>query len=232
MASQVTEEYLETIYNLGMEGETVIGARLADKFGVSRPTVTETIHRLVANGFAVQNADKSIELTARGREVTENVLRRHRLAERMLFDLLGMDWIQAHEQAHGIEHGMTEELARQISSRLGNPLTCPHGNPIPGNASSGFTFLRERAAFRLSDADPGEEVEVVLVSEVVEDESAVLRQVGEVGLHPRARLVVTESSSSTGVTFDVNGSSRTIPYALASKLWVTRELTSREDDTH
>jgi DtxR family transcriptional regulator, Mn-dependent transcriptional regulator len=222
MASPVAEEYLETIYNMGMEGESVIGARLAEKFGVSRPTVTETVRRLVANGYASQNKDKSIELTPLGREVTENVLRRHRLAERMLFDLLGMDWIQAHEQAHTIEHSMTEDMAKQISVKLGHPLTCPHGNPIPGNAVSGLAFLKEREAFRLSEARVGDLVEVVLVSEVVEDESKVLRQVGEVGIHPRAQLTIVESSIEGDILFQLNGEFRSVPRDLGTKLWVRR----------
>jgi DtxR family Mn-dependent transcriptional regulator len=140
----------------------------------------------------------------------------------MLFDLLGMDWIQAHEQAHSIEHGMTEELAQQISEKLGHPLTCPHGNPIPGNATSGLAFLREREAFRLADAQPGEPLELVLVSEVVEDESKVLRQVGDVGLHPRAQLTVLEANPETGVAIQVKDVTRTVPFDLATKLWVTR----------
>jgi DtxR family Mn-dependent transcriptional regulator len=221
MASAVAEEYLETIYNLEMEGETVISARLADKFNVSRPTVTETVRRLVTNGYAVLNEDKTIGLTPLGREVTENVLRRHRLAERMLFELLGMDWIEAHEQAHTIEHGMTDELAARISERLGHPLTCPHGNPIPGNASSGLAFLKERQAFRLTDARVGDVVDVVLISEVVEDESRVLREVGEVGLHPRARLTILPGGANGEVRFEVKDEERSLRGDLASKLWVS-----------
>src|SRR5947209_20355980 len=107
MASAVTEEYLETIYNMTMEGEPVIGARLADKFSVSRATVTETIRRLVSDGYAVQHEDKSVALTPKGQVLTEQVLRRHRLAERLLFDLVGLDWIAAHEEAQGLDHGMS-----------------------------------------------------------------------------------------------------------------------------
>jgi DtxR family Mn-dependent transcriptional regulator len=228
MASAVTEEYLEAIYNMTMEGDPVIGARLAEKFGVSRPTVTETVKRLVADGYAVQREDKSIELTPRGRELTEGVLRRHRLAERLLFDLLGMDWISAHEQAHTLEHGMTEELARTISERLGHPLTCPHGNPIPGNASSGMTFLREQRAFRLAHANVGETVRVVLISEVVEDESAVLRSLNDTEIHPRALLTIEDSIPERGVTLRVKGETRSIPYDLATKIWVAAGEASAE----
>ncbi|MGH2411935.1 MAG: metal-dependent transcriptional regulator, partial [Chloroflexota bacterium] len=189
-----------------MEGDPVIGARLADKFGVARATVTETVKRLVTDGYAVQSADKSLALTPAGRELTEQVLRRHRLAERMLFDLLGMDWIAAHEQAHTLEHGMTEELAQRISDRLDHPLTCPHGNPIPGNASSGMAFLREQHAFRLSQAEPDQRVRVVLISEVVEDETELLRRVGATSIHPRARLLVLTDEPE--VTFEISGHTR------------------------
>lgn len=222
MASAVTEEYLEAIYNMTMEGDAVIGARLADKFGVSRPTVTETVKRLVAERLVIQCADKSLTLTAAGRRLTEDVLRRHRLAERMLFDLLGMDWIEAHEQAHTLEHGMTGELAARISERLGHPATCPHGNPIPGNTTSGIAFLREHAAFRLTEAKPGQPVRVVLISEVVEDESAVLRQVGEAGIHPRARLV-PHALDAEHCVVDRDGVRHTLPRALATKIWVRAE---------
>jgi DtxR family Mn-dependent transcriptional regulator len=220
VASPVAEEYLETIYNMTMEGDPVIGARLADKFQVSRATVTETIKRLVADGYAQQREDKSVILTSEGRVLTEGVLRRHRLAERLLFDLLGMDWIAAHEQAHTLEHAMSEELAQRISEQLGHPLTCPHGNPIPGNASSGTTFLQEQGAFRLSEAREGQHVRVVLISEVVEDESEVLRRLGDKKIHPQARLTVLQTDSAPGVEFEIGGQSRSVPRDLASKIWV------------
>lgn len=220
MASPVAEEYLEAIYNMTMEGDPVIGARLADKFGVARATVTETIRRLAGDGYVTQAPDKSIALTPEGQRLTEQVLRRHRLAERLLFDLLGMDWISAHEQAHTLEHGMSEELAQHISDRLGRPLTCPHGNPIPGNTSSGMTYLREQHAFRLSDAGVGQAVRVVLISEVVEDESEVLRRLADKNIHPRAHLTVLEPESPREVSFAVGGAHRSVPIDLAAKIWV------------
>ena len=152
MATPVAEAYLETIYNMTMEGEPVIGARLADRFSVSRATATETIKRLVADGYAVQHPDKSVALTPAGQDITEQALRRHRLTERLLFDVLGMDWISAHEQAHALEHWISDEVEQRISALLGHPATCPHGNPIPGNASSGWAFLKEQDAIRLADA--------------------------------------------------------------------------------
>jgi DtxR family transcriptional regulator, Mn-dependent transcriptional regulator len=224
MVSQVTEEYLETIYNMTMEGEQVIAARLADKFHVSRPTVSETLKRLTSEGYVVQDADRSLTLTPTGRTLTEQALRRHRLAERLLFDVLGMDWISAHEQAHALEHWISPEVEQRISTLLGNPATCPHGNPIPGNASSGDTFLREQSALRLADAHDGQTVRVVLISEVVEDESEMLRRLNNTGIHPRAILAVMPSDDGT-VRFSTRGNVHSVPRDLAAKIWVAAETT-------
>jgi DtxR family Mn-dependent transcriptional regulator len=229
VASPVTEEYLETIYNMTMEGEPVIGARLADKFRVSRPTVTETVRRLVAEGYVEQNPDKTIVLTPRGAELTEQVLRRHRLAERLLFDVIGLDPIEAHEQAHTLEHGMSDELARRISERLGNPLTCPHGNPIPGNATSGIAFLKEQHAFRLSQATEGTALRVVLISEVVEDESEVLRRLSEKGIYPGAQLRIVASDRDGEVAFEIRDEVRSMAGDLASKIWVAEAAPASGD---
>ncbi|HEX6508741.1 MAG TPA: metal-dependent transcriptional regulator [Chloroflexota bacterium] len=231
MASPVTEEYLETIYNMTMEGEPVISARLADKFRVSRPTVTETVRRLVAEGYAEQNEDKTIVLTPRGAALTEQVLRRHRLAERLLFDVIGLDPIEAHEQAHTLEHGMSDDLAMRISERLGNPLTCPHGNPIPGNATSGLAFLREQHAYRLSQAQTAQDVCVVLISEVVEDESEVLRRLADKGVYPKARLRIVASDRDAEVAFEIGGERRAMPEDLAAKIWVRDAEPDREEAT-
>lgn len=220
MASAVAEAYLETIYNMTMEGDPVIGARLAEKFRVSRATVTETVKRLVAEGYVIQDEQKRLTLTPKGRGETEQALRRHRLAERLLFDVLGMDWIAAHEQAHSLEHGMSEEIAQRISERLGTPLTCPHGNPIPGNASSGMAFLREQKAFRLSEASQGQTVRVILISEVVEDESEVLRRLSDKNIHPNARLTLLEMDPSSAVVFEAKGTVHSVPHDLAAKIWV------------
>ncbi|HEY8686641.1 MAG TPA: metal-dependent transcriptional regulator [Chloroflexota bacterium] len=231
MASPVTEEYLETIYNMTMEGDPVISARLADKFRVSRPTVTETIRRLVSDGYATQNDDKTIVLTPVGAELTEQVLRRHRLAERLLFDVIGLDPIEAHEQAHTLEHGMSDDLARRISERLGNPQTCPHGNPIPGNAPSGLAFLKEQQAYRLSQAPPDGLVRVVLISEVVEDESEVLRRLADKGVYPNAVLTVVASDRASDVSFDLAGERRALPIDLAAKIWVADVHAGRDGES-
>jgi DtxR family Mn-dependent transcriptional regulator len=223
MPSPVAEEYLETIYNLAMEGEPVIAARLAEKFGVSRPTVSETLKRLAVDGYVEQGPGRRLTLTEEGRVLTEGVLRRHRLAERLLFDLLGMDWISAHEQAHALEHWLSPEVEERISTILGHPQTCPHGNPIPGNASSAETYLREQRALRLSEAPPGATVRVVLISEVVEDETEVLRRLSNTGIHPRSRLTIREIGPDGAVVYEASGEVHEVSGDLAPRIWVAAD---------
>ncbi|HEU5368304.1 MAG TPA: metal-dependent transcriptional regulator, partial [Ktedonobacterales bacterium] len=103
-ASAKVEEYLEAIYNMAMEGEVVIGARLAEKFQVAPPSVTEMLKRLVRDGYIEMDDRRQVTLTAQGQKLAEAVLRRHRLTERFLVDMLGMEWHQVHEEACRLEH--------------------------------------------------------------------------------------------------------------------------------
>lgn len=220
MPTAAVEAYLETIYNLAMEGEPVIAARLAEHFGVSRATVSEMVGRLVTGGYVALGASKHLTLTDVGRELTEQALRRHRLTERLLFEVLGMDWVSAHEQAHALEHWISAEVEERISALLGQPQTCPHGNPIPGNAPAAPEFLRSQGAFRLSQTEEGQSVRVVLISEVVEDESALLRALGEQGIRPEGHLTVLTNRAAEPVIFEAEGRRHSIDPALAGKVWV------------
>src|SRR5438128_625161 len=115
MSSPVAEAYLETIYNISMEEGRVRGVDLAGHFKVSRPTVTQNVRRLQDEGLVIQDRASGIRLTPDGKRETEGLLRRHRLAERLLFDLLGMDFISAHEQAHALEHWISPEVETRMS---------------------------------------------------------------------------------------------------------------------
>src|SRR5215217_7898671 len=138
--SNVTREYLETIYNLAVEGDPIVGVRLAEKFRVTPPNVAQVLKRMQSDGLIVMpgrgrgRAGEGIELTDEGRAQAEVMLRQHRLAERFLSDVLGMDWVQAHEEAHHLERGMSPAIEERLMVLLGNPRTCPHGNPIPGKS--------------------------------------------------------------------------------------------------
>src|SRR5438270_9059218 len=120
------------MHYLTRDGYTVIAARLAERLNVSPPTVTATLQRMERDGLIEHGPRKEILFTDRGRQAAENIVRRHALTERLLTDLLKMPWHESHEEAHGVEHMLTPKIEARLLQALGNPTTCPHGNPIPG----------------------------------------------------------------------------------------------------
>lgn len=220
MSSPVEESYLETIYNMSMEEGQVRAVELAGKFGVSRPTVAQTLRKLSDEGLVTQDRSSGIQLTEDGQRETEQILRRHRLAERLMFDVLGMDFISAHEQAHSLEHWISPEIEARITNLLGNPQTCPHGNPIPGNAPSAIDYLRSLRAFRMSTASEDDRLIVVSISEVVEDETALLEQLLHTGIVPGGEIQVLNGSDDGPIRYETRGSTYEIPISLAEKIWV------------
>ncbi len=222
MLSATALEYLETIYNITVEGDAVVNARLAEKFRVSPPSVTEMLHRLERDGYVIVDRLKGARLTEHGIAAAEESLRRHRLAERFLMDVLKMDWISAHEEAHALQNALTPAIEAQMVALLGNPTTCPHGNPIPGSAPSTHDFLRRYRAMRLSHAPVATALRVLCISEVVEDETALLRQVGEVGIRPGADVVVADRETANPDRLCITIGERTVELdgAVAHKIWV------------
>ncbi|MEY2966722.1 MAG: hypothetical protein RLY50_772, partial [Actinomycetota bacterium] len=142
------EEYCECIFELREDDVEVIQARVAERLRVSRPSVSEMIKRMTDEGLVVVN-DSRISLTVAGQRLAERVVRRHRLAERFMTDILGLSWALAHREAGKWEHVLSDEVEEAMSRVLGNPTTCPHGNPIPG---SGY---EAPDAVRLSDVPTG-----------------------------------------------------------------------------
>jgi DtxR family Mn-dependent transcriptional regulator len=214
------ESYLETIYNLTMEEEAVIAARLAERFHISPPTVSETLSRMVKQGLVTLDARRNIHLTAEGTTLAESGLRRHRLLERMLVDMFGLDWTEAHEEAHRLEHGLSPMLEERMLAVMGAPATCPHGNPIPGPGRNPTRYLADLDAKRLTGTAVGDAVDVVCISEVVEDESALLRYLGDRHIRPGAHLKVRVHDHERGVTAALNGEDVTIAPGVADKIWV------------
>ena len=228
--SATVEEYLETIYNMSAENEVVIGARLAEKFGVSAPTVTEMLKRLVRDGYIEMDNKRQVTLTDAGNQAAEAVLRRHRLTERFLADMLGMQWHQVHEEAGRLEHFISGAVEERVIASLNNPTTCPHGNPIPGSVPSARTYLKDQGAIRLSTLAHGETATVLLISEVVEDEEGLILYLHEKGLTPGTLLTVLSQAvgnksdnQQEDFRLQVEGREVRISEAVASKIWVTRK---------
>jgi DtxR family Mn-dependent transcriptional regulator len=219
------EEYLEAIYNMTMEGDAVIGARLAEKFRVAPPTVTETLKRMLRDGLIEMDQRRQITLTETGIGLAEAVLRRHRLTERFLVDLLGMQWHQVHEEACRLEHHISGAVEQRVVAALDHPTTCPHGNPIPGYVPNARSYLADMHALRLVHAAPGQPVRIVCVSEVVEDEEELISYLHDRGLIPGTILTRAagpgERNDPDAVALVLAGGTRvSVPARVAHALWV------------
>ena len=127
-----TEMYLRTILELEEEGIVPLRARISERLGHSGPTVSQTVGRMERDGLVVVSDDRSLELTDAGRQKAVDVMRKHRLAERLLSDVIGLDWAYVHEEACRWEHVMSEQVERRLVELLGHPTESPYGNPIPG----------------------------------------------------------------------------------------------------
>ena len=217
--TEVVSRYLEAIYYMETEGESVRSARLADWLGVSRPTVTVALRRMTRDGMVRQNSRKEIELTDRGRQAAAAIVRRHRIMERWLTDTLGLDWVTADEEAARLEHAVSDVVEERLWEALQRPTTCPHGNPIPGHAE------RHADEVRLSSLEQGVRADVNRISEVAEREApALLRYLLDRRLVPRARLEVLEVDE-VGRTIRLRVADRdvTLSHETAGKVWVLPE---------
>src|SRR3954453_19597030 len=152
-----TEMYLRTVYELEEEGVTPLRARIAERLKQSGPTVSQTVARMERDGLLTVEGDRHLELTEEGRRHATSVMRKHRLAECLLIDVIGMEWEEVHIEACRWEHVMSDSVERRIAALLGAPTSCPHGNPIPGldelamlpdPASDGPLVTLEQAAAR------------------------------------------------------------------------------------
>jgi DtxR family Mn-dependent transcriptional regulator len=192
------EDYLQEIYDLREQGKDVIAARLAERIGVSSPTAWATLQRMQRDGLVELRARHDIHLTAKGKDAAESIKRRHFLAERLLVDILGLDWAESHEEAHRIEHAVSPLVEERIMALLGNPTTCPHGNPFPG--------LPKPPTVLLATLKQGDERAIDGVLEDAEEDAELMRFLQQNGLTPGTRIRVTEVASfNSTMTIEVDG---------------------------
>jgi DtxR family Mn-dependent transcriptional regulator len=189
------EEYCEAIFELKEDDLDVIQARIAERLSVSRPAVSEMIRRLTADGLV--NVDGGITLTTKGLALAERVVRRHRLAERFLTDVLGLSWAEAHEEAGKWEHVLSEPVEVAINRMLENPTTCPHGNPIPG---SGYL---EADLVALSTLGVGDTFTVTRIPEELEFTPGLLDFLEDNAILPGRSGVLTAASPDGTVTVKI-----------------------------
>ncbi len=190
------EDYLRTIYALEDEIQPVIAARVAEEVGVTPSTMVSTLRRLAAEGYLKVLRRKEIQLTTEGRQVAERILRRHFLIERFLTDLLGLDWVKAHQEAHRLEHAVSQDVEDRLAKLLDYPKTCPHGNPIP---SQDFEATQKPRGTPLHRITAGEEVELDYITEGGERDSRLLGFLQEHRLVPGAKVRVLDVAPSLGM---------------------------------
>jgi len=215
------EQYLEAIYNLEEEGNQVIQARLAERVGHSAPTVSEMVHRLREAGY-IKVHGRSLSLTAPGRELAVSVIRKHRLAERLLTDVIGLEWHKIHAEADRWEHVISDDVEARLVEILGNPGTCPHGNQIPG---SGIPLV---PATLLADAHVGDRVRLARVSELVEFDTEALIYLEEHNFIPGCEATVAAQGPDGSLFLEVDGNTVVLGASLAKLLCVTSVGTDKE----
>ncbi len=190
-------EYAAAMFELGEEGIPVIQARIADWLGVSRPSVSEMIKRMMDDGLV--EGGPELVLTSEGRHLAEVVVRRHRLAERFLSEVLGLPWVKVHAEAEVWEHVISDDVEAGMWEALDNPKTCPHGNPIPG---AGYKPPPIRA---LSTLAPGQKLALERISEELELDAEIMGFLDNAGLRPGALLEVIATAEDGTFTVGAGG---------------------------
>ncbi|MFC7404793.1 metal-dependent transcriptional regulator [Georgenia alba] len=233
-----TEMYLKTVYELEEEGVVPLRARIAERLGHSGPTVSQTVARMERDGLLVLTDNRQLELTETGRDKAIRVMRKHRLAERLLVDVVGLDWPHVHEEACRWEHVMSEQVERRLVEILDHPHVDPYGNPIPGLAdlgeSSGGPGVAGRALTELvAEVAPGagrrdgdgaaREVVLDRIGEPLQVDVELLARMAEAGLRPGVRLELRVLPGGDVVALHAPGSSveLEVPDEIARHLFVT-----------
>jgi DtxR family Mn-dependent transcriptional regulator len=222
-----TEMYLRTIFELGEEGITPMRARIAERLHQSGPTVSQTVARMERDGLLTLAGDRHLELTEEGRRLATRVMRKHRLAERLLTDVIGLDWELVHAEACRWEHVMSETVERRLLELLDHPTESPYGNPIPGldelgEAEPAEEFMAgvEPLSAVVAVAEQEARVLVRRISEPLQGDEALMAALRRAGALPDR--VVTVALGAEGVLVGSGGELAEISHAAASHVFVRR----------
>jgi DtxR family Mn-dependent transcriptional regulator len=230
MLTEKMEEYLEALYKLGQEDEKLNPARLSEHLNVTAPTVLDMLKRLEADGFVHYGehgksqgkgrarARRSISLTAKGQRAAKALVRRHRLSERFLTDVLGLDWESAHREACRFEHVLSPEVEERLAEMLGNPETCPHGYPIPdekGNIREPAQEVRQLCDFTANEKG--------CIARVEEEQPELLHYLASLGLLPEVDIEVKEVAPFGGpLLVKIGDAQYALGREVASKIWTRK----------
>ncbi len=209
--------YLKTIYNLEARTGAARTGDIAKILGITPGSVTNTLEVLEAKGLVAREPYKGVKLTADGRKIALTVFRRHRLAERLLTDVLHFDWTDSHEEACKLEHAISDRLASSIEKALGSPQTCPHGNPIPDERGS----VPPTTSVALSDLGSGQKA---TVSQISDENTELLRYLASLSVFPGVKIEVEEKAPFKGpMLVKVGSASYALSLDVASGIYVSKE---------
>ncbi|MDN5754220.1 MAG: metal-dependent transcriptional regulator [Arthrobacter sp.] len=223
-----TEMYLRTILELEEEEITALRARIAERLDHSGPTVSQTIARMERDGLVVVNQDRHLELTVTGRERATSVMRKHRLAERLLADVIGLDWEYVHDEACRWEHVMSERVEKRLYDLLGKPTDSPYGNPIPGLEALGgpaaheFSMGVQNLDSALLDENTGP-VAVERLAEAIQVDPELLAQLNEGGIRPGAQVTLERAGDYVLVRVEGIEGALELPVEVSAHVFVARQ---------
>jgi DtxR family Mn-dependent transcriptional regulator len=220
-----TEMYLRTIYELVEEGIVPLRARIAERLHQSGPTVSQTVARMERDGLLTVEGDRHLELTDAGRAAATRVMRKHRLAERLLVDVIGLDWEQVHEEACRWEHVMSEQVERRLLELLDHPTESPYGNPIPGltelgELGDGEEFMTDVEPLSGVTTDEPVRVRVRRISEEMQKDESLMAALRRAGARPGE--IVQAAAGPEGIVVGSSGETAEIQPEAADHIFVAR----------
>jgi DtxR family Mn-dependent transcriptional regulator len=221
-----TEMYLRTILDLEEEAIVPLRARISERLGHSGPTVSQTIARMERDGLVVVSGDRHLELTDEGRSRATHVMRKHRLAERLLADVIGLDWAFVHDEACRWEHVMSEQVEVRLLEMLGNPTESPYGNPIPGLAeiggptAAGFLDGVQNIVAATEGTDAVATGVIRRLGEPVQFEPELLSQLRSAGVIPGATVSASAAGSYTFLAVEGHGDGLELPNEVAVHIYI------------
>lgn len=214
------EDYLKAIWEIVQEEQVPISVRLAEELRVTPPAVTAALKRMTRDGYVRMQRGGAIQLTKKGQEIAEHLVLRHRLAEKLLTEVLGLEWSKAHDEAERLEHGISPEVEALLLKRFGKDSSCPHGVPLFGGLAR---LRRQNGAVLLSEARPGDHVEVL---RVYEKDPKFLDFVEHLGLKPGAHAEVHKRGYDETLTLAVDGAVRGeihLGKTATERIWVRKQ---------
>ncbi|KYH39717.1 MAG: DtxR family transcriptional regulator [Candidatus Bathyarchaeota archaeon B63] len=224
--TSTTEEYLEIIYRLEEKSGVATTSDLVKSLKVAPGTVTNTIARLEKESLLIHKPYRGVKLTEKGRRIALRTIRKHRLSERLLTDLLDVEWEKVHEAACKLEHSISDEIAKKIEKALGHPKTCPHGNPIPTECGG----IIEEESRPLSDLKMGERG---VIAKITDERMEILQYLSSLNVRPNKIVEIIEKAPLGGpITIRIEGKDRALSQEVASLIKIRAVKENQTSEEH